>query len=139
MQHFAMVSVGVLQVLAVRLLKYGELQDQEHRCAAAVQDFQGMHLHTQRNAFAWYQATMSVATSVVPATTHQHCVSEVALKLAAYVGLVAHIILYMKADLFPERNHLGEETIHGVGVLTTASQSTVLMLLSCVINMQMVV
>jgi hypothetical protein len=47
-----MVSVGVLQVLAVRLLKYGELQDQEHRCAAAVQELQGMHLHTQRNAFA---------------------------------------------------------------------------------------
>jgi hypothetical protein len=45
MHHSVTVSVGEPLALAVQLLKYGVLQAQEHRCAAAAQDFQVTHLH----------------------------------------------------------------------------------------------
>jgi hypothetical protein len=43
MQHSVTVSAGVLRAQAVQLLKYGVLQDQAHKCAAAVQGYQAMH------------------------------------------------------------------------------------------------
>jgi hypothetical protein len=45
-------SAGVRQVLAALLLKLGELQVQEHRCAAADQDYQAMHQDIQKNVYA---------------------------------------------------------------------------------------
>jgi hypothetical protein len=47
-----MAFAGVRQVQVALLLKLGELLVQEHRCAAAEQDYQEMHLHTQRNVYA---------------------------------------------------------------------------------------
>jgi hypothetical protein len=47
-----MASAGVRQAQAVLLLNLGELLVQEHRCAAAEQDYQAMLLHMLKNVFA---------------------------------------------------------------------------------------
>jgi hypothetical protein len=44
--HSVTVSVGELLALAVQLLKYGELQAQEHRCAAVEQELPETLQHT---------------------------------------------------------------------------------------------
>jgi hypothetical protein len=47
-----MAFAGAHQEQAVLLLNLGALLVQEHRCAAAEQVYQEMHLHIQKNVFA---------------------------------------------------------------------------------------
>jgi hypothetical protein len=47
-----MAFAGARQEQVALLLNLGVLLVQEHRCAAAEQDYQVMHLHIQKNVFA---------------------------------------------------------------------------------------
>jgi hypothetical protein len=103
-------------------LKLGVLLVQEHRCAAVEQDYQAMLLHMLKNVFAFKQATMSAATLVVHATTHQHYALEVVQKLHVSAGMDVHQKLYTKADTIQVTATALRATIHGVGAAKAAIQ-----------------